>query len=172
MEEGGWYLHNAMRHEGVLYHPECHKDMEKVGQVDTSFNTTIEAINTTKKEVDGLEEQYGEILGKDKEDYVDPDVNVEAAANDTEKVASLVKNMETEPLSLVADGAESGANSLSAPVVAQPKVVMILLLLLKAIIMHFEAFIAFSKIINHKMTHHSYNRHVLYKVWLILKSSC
>jgi len=123
LEEGGWYLHNAMRHEGVLYHPECHKDMEKVGQVDTSFNTTIEAINTTKKEVDGLEEQYGEILGKDKEDYVDPDVNIEAAAaNDTEKVASPVKNMETEPLSLVADGAESGANSLSAPVVAQPKV--------------------------------------------------
>merc|ERR1719431_1306870 len=49
-EEGGWYLHNAMRHEGVLYHPECYKDLDKVSQVDSSMDTTTDNLDTTANE--------------------------------------------------------------------------------------------------------------------------
>merc|ERR1712098_799997 len=38
-EEEGWYLHNAMKHEGVIYHPECFKDKKNL---DTSVDTTLE----------------------------------------------------------------------------------------------------------------------------------
>ena len=64
LEEVGWYLHNAVRNEGVLYHPECHKDMEKVGTADTSVDTTIDAMDTTEEKIltDSFEEHVGEIL--------------------------------------------------------------------------------------------------------------
>lgn len=175
LEEGGWYLHNAIRHDDVLYHPECHKDMEKTSLVDTSVDTTTEAMDTTeteeKVEVEGVQEHVGEILEKVKEEEHDQNVKIEVAENDSEKVESTVESMEVEPHdikeeqekelkptddndnnvevkegvdgeveesveevkeveeehgsannSLLADGAESGANSLSAPVVAQQKV--------------------------------------------------
>merc|ERR1719154_83935 len=175
MEEGGWYLHNAVRVDGVLYHPECHKDMEKVGHGDTSVDTTIDTMDTSEEKVhtDGLEEPVGQILELVKEEpEADIDVKPEVLDNDSEKIESSVEKMDTECIgvkeegvekelkptddndnnvevkgevvgegdesmeevnedevasannSLVADGAESGANSLSAPVVAQPKVVM------------------------------------------------
>lgn len=169
-EEGGWYLHNAVRHDGVLYHPECHKDMDKVGQVDTSVDTTIETMDTTETEQKAdLDESIENILERVEEDDVEmkPEVKVEEPDIDTDKEQSPVKNLDIEPKdikeekelkptddndnnvevkegsteevddameeakeedhgsannSLVADGAESGANSLSAPVVAQQKV--------------------------------------------------
>jgi len=39
-EEEGWYLHNAMKHEGIIYHPECFKDKDNV--VDTSLDSTMD----------------------------------------------------------------------------------------------------------------------------------
>merc|ERR1712233_206099 len=169
-EEGGWYLHNAMRHEDVLYHPECHKDLDKAGQVDSSMDTTTENIDTTVNEEKVNEEEksssdsVGNILEMVKEE------DIKMGESEEDKGTSPVENMDTEsnemgeekdinPLddnannlevkhetmdevqsaaevpkpdeelgsannSLVADGAESGMNSLSAPVVAQQKVVI------------------------------------------------
>merc|ERR1711872_1022631 len=50
-EEEGWYLHNAMKHEGVIYHPECFKDKNNM---DTSVDTTLEnsTMDTSENNVD------------------------------------------------------------------------------------------------------------------------
>ena len=54
MEEEGWYYHNAMLHEGVLYHPECFKDLEKNGGMDSSMDTTADSVmdNTADSAMD------------------------------------------------------------------------------------------------------------------------
>ena len=88
-EEGGWYLHNAVRHDDVLFHPECHKDINKVGQVETSVVTTIETMDTTETEqkVD-LVESIGNILERVEEEDVEmkPDVKVKVPPDiDTDK---------------------------------------------------------------------------------------
>ena len=82
-EEGGWYLHNAVRHDDVLFHPECHKDMDKVGQVDTSVDTTIETMDTTETEqkVD-LDESIGNILERVEEEDVGMKPDVKAKVPD------------------------------------------------------------------------------------------
>ena len=176
-EEGGWYLHNAMRHEGVLYHPECFKDLDKVSQVDSSMDTTADNLDTTAQEEKvkdqgeniGEGEHVGNILEMVKEEDVEMEANVKVEASELDKGQAPVEKMETDPHetteedakptddnannlevkeepsdeassaveeakadeelgsannSLVADGAESGMNSLSAPVVAQQKVVI------------------------------------------------
>merc|ERR1719195_1054029 len=44
VEEEGWYFHNAMIHDGVIYHPECFKDLEKNGEcLETSMDTTADS---------------------------------------------------------------------------------------------------------------------------------
>jgi len=163
-EEGGWYLHNAMRHEGVLYHPECYKDLDKASQVDSSIDTTTENIDTSVSEekVNEEEKNSGDIVGnivvkeedvkmevseEDKEtnpvENMDTDShgdvkdvkplddnanNLEVKHEPTDEVQSAAENPKPDEElgsannSLVADGAESGMNSLSAPVVAQQKV--------------------------------------------------
>merc|ERR1712130_475443 len=161
---------NAMRHEDVLYHPECHKDLDKAGQVDSSMDTTTENIDTTVNEekVNEEEKSSSDSVGNILEMVKEEDIKMEESEED--KGTSPVENMDTEsnemgeekdinPLddnannlevkhetmdevqsaaedpkpdeelgsannSLVADGAESGMNSLSAPVVAQQKVVI------------------------------------------------
>jgi len=55
VEEEGWYYHNAMLHEGVLYHPECFKDLEKNGGcMDSSMDTTADSVmdNTADSAMD------------------------------------------------------------------------------------------------------------------------
>lgn len=55
MEEEGWYYHNAMVHEGVIYHPECFKDLEKNGGcMDSSMDTTADSVmdNTADSAMD------------------------------------------------------------------------------------------------------------------------
>ena len=47
MEEEGWYLHNAMIHEGVIYHPDCFKDLQKNGGLDNSLDTTADSVMDT-----------------------------------------------------------------------------------------------------------------------------
>ena len=60
-EEEGWYLHNAMEHENVIYHPECFKDKNNV--VDTSMDTTTDsgldtsAVVTKEEPADTEEEE-------------------------------------------------------------------------------------------------------------------
>ena len=167
-----------MRHEGVLYHPECFKDLDKVSQVDSSMDTTADNLDTTAQEEKvkeqaentGEGEHVGNILEMVKEEDVEMEANVKVEASELDKGQQApVEKMETDPHgtteedakptddnannlevkeepsdeassaveeakadeelgsannSLVADGAESGMNSLSAPVVAQQKVVI------------------------------------------------
>ena len=51
MEEEGWYLHNAMIHEGVIYHPDCFKDLQKNGGLDNSLDTTADSVMDTSSGV-------------------------------------------------------------------------------------------------------------------------
>jgi len=71
VEEGGWYLHNAMRHEGVLYHPECFKDMEKNTSMETaSADTTMESLDRSDHPVK-LDQQEEKMESGEKEENIE-----------------------------------------------------------------------------------------------------
>merc|ERR1712088_1288246 len=56
-DEGSWHIHNAMRTEEGLFHPECHKDKDNGmdgSMVDTSMEETSSPV---KKEVKKEEEE-------------------------------------------------------------------------------------------------------------------
>ena len=48
-DEGGWYLHNALRTDDGLYHPECHKDKDNA--MDTSAADVSVEEGVTKMEI-------------------------------------------------------------------------------------------------------------------------
>ena len=59
-EEGGWHLHNALRTEEGLYHPECHKDK------DNGMDASNVDINMIKKA--GQDEKHDWIASDKVED--------------------------------------------------------------------------------------------------------
>ena len=74
VEEEGWYLHNAMIHEGIIYHPECFKDLQKNGELDSSLDTTADSMMDTSTGV--IKEEAPE--GSDQEmKPVVPDLKLE-----------------------------------------------------------------------------------------------
>jgi len=49
-DEGSWYLHNCMRTEEGLFHPECHKDKDNAMDVTVTDTSMDEGIKTEPKE--------------------------------------------------------------------------------------------------------------------------
>ena len=74
MEEEGWYLHNAMIHEGVIYHPDCFKDLQKNGDLDNSLDTTADSVMDTSSGV--IKEEAPEETDQEMKPVV-PDVKLE-----------------------------------------------------------------------------------------------
>ena len=61
-EEEGWYLHNAMVYEGIVYHPECFKDKNNAmdNSLDTSADTAMETSVVAENEVVPKQEPMAE----------------------------------------------------------------------------------------------------------------
>ena len=80
VEEEGWYLHNAMIHEGVIYHPDCFKDLQKNGGLDTSLDTTADSVMDTSSGV--IKEEAHEESDQEMKPTV-PDVKLEQTEEET-----------------------------------------------------------------------------------------
>ena len=116
MEEEGWYLHNAMIHEGVIYHPDCFKDLQKNGDLDNSLDTTVDSVMDTSSGV--IKEETPEESDQEMKPEV-PEVKLEQAeemiteptpAEPTEMVVETpvsVKEEQPEPESVNTEAMEA-----------------------------------------------------------------
>ena len=116
MEEEGWYLHNAMIHEGVIYHPDCFKDLQKNGDLDNSLDTTADSVMDTSSGV--IKEERPEESDQEMKPLV-PEVTQEQAeemitepapAESTEMVVETpvsVKEEQPEPESVNTEAMEA-----------------------------------------------------------------
>merc|ERR1719234_2464565 len=89
-DEGSWHIHNAMRTEEGLFHPECHKDKDNgmdASNVDTSMEDNVSS--PVKKEV--KEEEEEEVLPTCNDDATSNELTISATAPAEETV------IKTEP---------------------------------------------------------------------------
>ena len=111
-EEEGWYLHNAMEHENVIYHPECFKDKNNV--VDTSMDTTTDsgldtsAVVTKEEPADTEEEAKPSTEEMQQEDSIQEtnDVKVEPPSAAETSEEDLNVKEEITPIAAPTDAME------------------------------------------------------------------
>lgn len=99
-EEGGWYVHNAVLEDGVMYHPECLKDKDHLNNsiAESSINETAESEATDSKSDVKSEEVKKEVETEE----VKADVKMEGSQEQTpikteedrECILELVENSE------------------------------------------------------------------------------
>ena len=93
-DEGSWHIHNAMRTEEGLFHPECHKDKDN-GMDGSMVDTSMEEVSSpVKKEV--KEEEVKVEDAANPESF--PTCNDEATSNElTSAVPAEETVIKTEP---------------------------------------------------------------------------
>ena len=98
MEEEGWYFHNAMIHDGVIYHPECFKDLEKNGEcLETSMDTTADSTADSNMDTSTPAVQEPE----DQEQPMEADLEVKPTVADVkEEQPEVYESLLADPSSL------------------------------------------------------------------------
>merc|ERR1711990_306676 len=82
-DEGSWHIHNAMRTEEGLFHPECHKDKDN-GMDASNVDTSMEEVSSpVKKEVKEEEETEDKILPMCNDDATSNELTSAAPAEET-----------------------------------------------------------------------------------------
>jgi len=90
-EEGGWYVHNAVLEDGVVFHPECLKDKDKgldISTADSSVNEALESMDTEEKVVEDVTVKSEEVEMKEesKEVSVDEPNSISVKAEESSEV--------------------------------------------------------------------------------------
>lgn len=122
-DEGSWYLHNAMRTEEGLFHPECHKDKDNAMDVtlaDTSLEEPVPEIkeeSTPAAEGESKNETELELSVENciikEESPVPPLVEPDVTMEDVEKESSLPEKSQ--------DNDDNGVESEKAEDVIKPE---------------------------------------------------
>merc|ERR1712037_146970 len=63
-DEGSWHIHNAMRTEEGLFHPECHKDKDNGmdGSMEETYSPVKKGVKEEKEEKEKVEDAIAESL--------------------------------------------------------------------------------------------------------------